>query len=360
MNETTQAGAAASGCMKPGMRHPPAMGLARRLLPSLLLAASLAGPVPAARAAEPPIHLAAEEAMRRGHFAALEEQNARLKQPRSFAPSGASQLDQFRSGVIDVLEEGRQRGEAYSRDMDALTLRWANAHPRSSLAHILHAEALLAHAASIRGRGPARSVPQEAWADVNAYLNHAVAYLEEHAGVAMQDSHAHVVMLKLGRMLQWDRQRLDAIRREGLKRNPDDIILHFEVLRRLLPKWGGNAKVLDEYIRSVTEETRARYGSGFYARLYATALDEQFGQDLFDNSRADWKLMQQAYEDLLARFPGGRGRRNNYAYVACLAADQGTLRRLLREIGPDLDPAQWGPYGQRAMDACREWAGKPG
>lgn len=355
MKKAGLGGAAAARDMHiaPGRRGM-VVGLVRRLAQPLLLTACLAMAAPAVRAAEPPIHLAAEDAMRRGDFAALEQENARLRRGPSFAPSGASQLDQFRSGIIDVLEAGREEG--YFNRMDALTLRWADEHPGSAFAHTLHAEALLAHGAWYRGRGPARTVSFDAGRAAQAYLQRAADYLDAHAAVALGDSHAHMVKLKLGRMLSWDRERMDAIRRAGLARNPDDIVLHFERMRSLLPKWGGNARVLDDYIRAVTEETRARYGSGFYARLYATALDEQYGQDLFDLSRADWKTMQQAYLDLLARFPDGRGRRNNYAYMACLAGDKDTLRRLLREIGSEIDPGQWGPYSSRALDTCRSWA----
>lgn len=334
--------------------------LARRALPPLALGLTLAltCAAPVQAAPESPVTEAAGDAMWWGDFAALERQNAELKRPGHLDQDGASQIELFRTGVNRSLKGHRTEGEAYFSEMDALTLGWAQAHPQSALAHILHAEALLLHAWSYRGGGFAKDVPPEAWKDFEDYLRRAVAYLGAHADVALTDSHAHQVLLQAGRALGWDRQQLDIIRREGLKRNPEDIGLYFEMLSSVLPRWGGNPRVLDDYIKSVVEETRAQYGTAFYARLYSAAAESEFGHALFENSYADWPTMKQAYEDMFARYPNSPKRRNSYAYMACLAKDRDTLLRLLGEIGKDAIAAQWGPNGERSLEGCRRWAGQ--
>lgn len=335
--------------------------LGRRAWRPLALVLALSSPVAAALGAPapvPPIKKAAADAMWWGDFAALERQNAELRRPGHLDQDGASQLGHFRTGLNLSMKGHRTDGEAYFKEVDALTLGWAKDNPQSALAHILHAEALLAHAWSYRGNGFAKEVPPEAWKDFNDYAQRAVAYLGAHADVALTDSHAHALLLQAGRALGWNRQQMDAIRREGLKRNPEDIGLHFEMLTGLLPKWGGNPRALDDYIKSVVEETRAQYGTGFYARLYATAADADFGHALFDNSYADWPTMKQAYEDMFARYPNSPERRNSYAYMACLAKDKDTLLRLLGEIGKDTMASEWGPNGERSLEGCRRWAGQ--
>jgi len=321
-------------------------------------ASAAAAGAAAAIAAESPVLGAAGTAMWWGDFAALEKQNAELKRPGHLDEDGASQIEFFRTGVNRSLKGHRTEGEAYFKEMDALTLGWAQEHPQSAFAHILHAEALLAHAWSYRGGGFAKDVPPAAWKDFNDYLRRAVAYLGAHADVALTDSHAHLLLLQAGRALGWTQPQLDAIRREGLKRNPEDVGLYFEMLSSVLPRWGGNPRALDDYIKSVVEETRAQYGTGFYARLYASAAESEFGHALFENSHADWPTMKQAYEDMFARYPNSPKRRNNYAYMACLAKDKETLLRLLGEIGKDAIAAQWGPNGERSLEGCRRWAGQ--
>lgn len=332
----------------------------RRTLAPLALAAlaSLGALAPLHAAEESSVATAARNAMWSGDFAALEKQNAWLKQPGRLAVDGSSDLDRFRSAIIDVMTSKVKNPEAYLLEIEALTLAWAKEHPGSALAHILHAEALAAHAWSYRGGGYARDVAPEAWDDFHGYLRRAVGYLHAHADVALTDSHAHVLLLKIGKPLGWDLEQMEAIRREGLKRNPEDIVLHFDVLRRLLPKWGGDPRALDDYIKRATEESRAQFGSGMYARLYATAADEEFGHALFEDSYAQWDTMKQSFEDMFARYPDSPKRRNNYAYMACLAKDRDTLLRVLGEIGKDVDLSSWGRNPERTLERCRSFAGK--
>ena len=329
-----------------------------RALAPLALAAAFAAPLPALAAEESPVTIAAANAMRTGDFAALEKQYALLKQPGRIEADGVSPLGWFDRGIDSVIGATVKDDEAYLRELEALTLEWARDYPKSALAHILHAAVLVEHGWSYRGGGYAKEVPPDAWKVFHDYLRRAVGYLEAHADVALTDSGAHRLLLKIGRGLGWTVPQLDAIRREGLKRNPDDINLYFAMLEGLLPKWGGTPGQLDDYIRQATAETRGRFGMGMYARLYATAADRDFKHSLFESSHADWDTMKRAYEDMFARYPDSPERRNGYAYMACLAKDKETLLRLLEEIGTDIRMTHWGANPERSLEACRRWAGK--
>jgi hypothetical protein len=199
-------------------------------------------------------------------------------------------------------------------------------------------------------------VPPEAWADFHKYLQRAAEYLKVHADVALTDSSAHALLLRIGTGLSWDRGTLMTIQQDGLKRNPDDVMLYFGMLTPLLPKWGGDPETLDRYIRAAAKQTQADYGMGMYARLYATAADEDFGHKLFENSLVDWPTMKKGYEDMQARFPNSPGRRSHFAHMACLAKDRPTLVALLAELGPKIDVSQWGPNPERSLESCQRWA----
>lgn len=312
-----------------------------------------------ARAAEPvkaPIEAAAEEALWWGDFGALERQNALYKQPDRFEPDGTSQLALFRDGLGTVFKNHVDNAEVYLQEMDRLTLEWAVQHPESPLAHILHADALVEHGWSYRGGSFAKDVPPEAWKEFHAYLRRAVDYLHAHADVALTDSYAHSVLLQAGRGLGWNSEQMAAIANDGLRRNPDDIELYFDVLASLLPKWGGNARAVDNFINQAAERTRAKHGMAMYARLYSSAAEDEFGQALFEDSFADWSKMKQGYEDLFARFPASPARLNRYAYMACLAKDRDTLLKLFKDIGTRIEARHWGKGKERSVESCRSWA----
>lgn len=321
----------------------------RKLLPPLLLCAAVA----AGAAEESPITEQATQAFWWGDFTALEQQNAVLRQPGHVNSEGIADLDWFRMGLSRVVDNNRN--EAYLQELEKLTLQWTREHPQSALAHILYAKVLVAHGWAYRGNGFVKDVPPEAWKDFENYLHRAAQHLLDHADVALTDSYGHDVLLTIAKAMNWDDRQIWDILNDGLKRNPDDTGLYFTALSGLLPKWGGDNKRLDRFIRKATEQTKAQYGTGMYSRLYSLAADDEFGHALFQNSYADWPTMKQSYEDMLSRYPSA-GRRNRYAHMACLAKDKAALLAQLDLLADQLQPDAWGPNGERSLESCRRWA----
>lgn len=310
----------------------------------------------AAEPARSPITIEAEAAMWRGDFAAVEKQNEYFKQPGRIEPDGTPQLDLFRRGLRTTYRNRVVNAEPYLKELDLLTLEWATQNPKSAFAHILHAKALVEHGWSYRGRGYAKEVPPDAWKQFYAYLRRAVTYLKDNADVALTDSYAHLLLLQIGRGMNWEDEQMIAIAQEGLMRNPRDLALYYDTSGSLIPKWGGNAKVLDKYINSVAEQTREQYGSAMYAQLYSDAAEDEYGHELFEDSHADWARMKQGYEDFFARYPNSPLRRNRYAYMACIAKDKTTLLKLLDELGTRIETSEWGNNPERNLEGCRRWA----
>lgn len=323
-----------------------------------LACVTASGAVHAARskAVPDPVTLASEDAFWRGDYPALEQQYAAFKKPGSFARDGRLELQLFRRGLERVYANSADNIEAYLKNVDQLTLEWATAHPDAPLAHIMHARALMQHGWSYRGGQYADKVPEQAMRDFVAYEKRAVAYLGQHADVAFRDSYAHVTLIEIGRAIGFDDKQMAAIAREGLARNPEDTDIHYAMVSSLLPKWGGDKRALDKYIVQATEQTRTLFGTGMYALLYSAAADAQYEHALFQDSNANWDKVKQGYEDLLARYPSSNGKRNRYAWMACMAKDRPTLMRLLGELGTQIDLDAWGENPERGLEACRRWA----
>jgi hypothetical protein len=330
--------------------------LARTVLAAGAAAVLAATPAHAAKPAKPPVQQAAEDAFWIGDFAALERQNDDIRHGHAIAPDGSSRLDDFRRGLTAVFENDVDNAEAYLSDLDALTLRWAQEHPTSAFAHVLHVHELIKHAWSYRGGSYARDVAPEAMNEFVARMQQALDYFKAHADVELTDSYAHEELLEIGRALIWSRAQLQAVANDGLARNPDDTDIYFEMSFNLLPKWGGTPRALDDYIKSAAEQSRARFGLGMYARLYWSASANEFGPRLFQDSYADWDKMKQGFEDLETRYPGNTGRLNGYAHMACLAKDKPTFLKLLPRLDGKIDTSQWGKNPERSVELCRRWA----
>jgi hypothetical protein len=330
----------------------------RRLLAWTMVAVTALGTMAPAWAKFPrsPVTTQAEQAFWWGDFAALDKQNDFLRHGKHATADDGSELELFRMGIDSVIGAQVAHREPYLQELEAQTLQWATENPKSALAHILYAKVLVAHAWSYRGGGYAKDVPPEAWKDFRAYLQRAADYLNAHGDVAFTDSYAYSVMITIGMGMGVDAKQLEVFVDEGIKRNPYDYTLYFDMLTPLMPKWGGDARTLDDYIRKVAMQTRAEYGMGWYARLYGDAADDDYGHELFQNSYADWPTMKQGYEDMMARYPDSPYRLNVYGHMACLAKDKATLQAVLAKLGNKLDASWWGPNGERSLEVCQRWA----
>lgn len=282
---------------------------------AVLACITASGAVHAAKAKPPqdPITEASEEAFWWGDFAALEKQYASFVKPGSFDQNGSSQLWLFGDGLKNVYDNRADNIEAYLTNIDRLTLEWATAHPDVPLAHVLHARALMHHGWSYRGGQYVHLVPEDALRQFVAYHKRAIAYLGAHADVAFRDSYAHMSLLEIGKDLGFDDKQMTAIAREGLARNPEDVAIYYAMATSLFPKWGGDARALDNYIVQATAQTGTLFGTGMYALLYSAAANGQYEHALFQDSFANWDKFRQAYEDLLARYPASNAKRNRYA-----------------------------------------------
>ena len=185
-------------------RASPTIALLKMLL-CMATAGALSMAVTPARAAWPvsPITTRTTGDFWWADFDALERANATYRQPDRITKSAESELELFRIGLGNVIGMESPHREAYLRELEALTLQWANEHPASAFAHTLHAQVLVEHGWSYRGNGFSKDVPPLAWEDFRAYLNRAATYLRTHADVVMTDSYAHATLLTIGKGLDW-------------------------------------------------------------------------------------------------------------------------------------------------------------
>lgn len=264
---------------------------------------------------------------------------------------GERPIEAFRRGFARIFN-GNKNNDAFYTQMDALTGQWAAEHPEASMAHVLHARALYAHAWFLRGGGFASTVTPQAWSEFKRYLKMAEDHLARHSSVVMADSSTHLYLVMIGRSASRSFEAQWAIAQESYRVDPEDDAILAEMVISASPKWGGNAEQIERLARDAVRRTQAKRGLELYASVYLTAAYE-YKAALFKATRADWPTMKQGFRDMLSRYPGPINV-NRFAFVACLAQDKATTAELLDQIGDKPILRQWGDDG--AYESCRRWA----
>lgn len=266
--------------------------------------------------------------------------------------SGLWKLTMYYTGLY-VPHEGPV-DEAFYRSVEDKFLRWARRNPRSTVAHIGYASALVEHAWFFRGSSWARDVPEEAWKPFYEYLAKARRYLRAHEEDAAADPQWYFVMLVVAKGEGWPLDRFLALVEDGTARHPYFYEIYFRAIDYLLPKWHGDKAMIEGFAQLAVEKTREGEGAGMYARIYWYASQVQYGTKLFTGTEVVWDRMAAGIDDVLARYPD-QWNINNFAHFACLARDREKAAALLARIeGAPIEPA-WA-NNLATYKVCRTWA----
>lgn len=297
-------------------------------------------------AAREDIMAAVQDSLWNRRFEELEAMADAFRTQKVRTPSGRWRLSLFYAGLSRFQESMPENAQSL---VDA----WIAAYPQSSAAHIGYAVMLLSEAWTLRGKGFASTVDDSAWEPFHATVEHARKYLMAHKALAAGDPHWYVAMAEIATIQGWPDAEFDALLREAFDREPSYTDTYFEATNRNLPKWGGNAEKVERFAREAVDRTKATEGFGLYARIYFSAWNSQYGEDLFEESAIDWTTMSKGIDDVLARYPS-QWNINHFAYFACLAGDYGKALDLMERIEYQPMTHIWG--GWLSYFRCKWWA----
>lgn len=302
------------------------------------------------------VRATASHAYRNGDFGSLQRQHAKYSDFfGQRTSSGAFKMTLFFDGIANVranMEESQLK-----EDIDR-TLNWVNSNRNTPLAHILHASALQAYGGYFRGRGFSNTVPPQAWKIWDEYTKKAAKYLLDNKLNASQSSTWYAEMLNIARTADWSEDVMRDLFDEGIKKNPADFSLYLGAAEYLLPRWHGNARSIDAFIRYSVSRAPAEYGIELYARLYAGVGQAEFMRRLYSDSLVDWSMMKEGLKLWYERFPTAWNK-NILAYHACIAGDKAFAKQLLTEIGDRPEWTIWEPQPQATFVTCTRWANDP-
>lgn len=185
-----------------------------------------------------------------------------------------------------------------------------------------------------RGTGSFDSVTVEGWWWFAHRSALAAAGLEDLKARAARNPVWYVESIDVGLNRNLGKEELRAIFDAGVKQAPGYLRLYRSMLRSLMPRWGGSAKQIDEFIEAVTDRPgSAERDTELYARLYWSYDSlEQGDIKLFDDSLAVWPLMKSGFAQLVEHYPHSDTLLNAYAKFACIGEDAETYRMLRPSI----------------------------
>lgn len=298
----------------------------------------------------------AEQAYEEGDFDSLERQHAAYSDfLRERTSSGAFKMTLFFDGIADAR---RTADEVQLVAYIARTSEWVRQHRRSPIAHVLHADALMAYGGHFRGDGYIDTVPAPALKIWKDYNQRAGKFLLESESEVGSSSIWKAWMLNLARVNGWPKAVLMKLYDDGARQDPGNFMMYRNVLEYLLPKWYGSEREVDEFIRMASFESESPYGLELYARLYSAAEETQFHRQMYSNSPVDWSLMKRGLALWVQRFPTAWNR-NIAAYHACIAGDHEETRKWLAGIGDTPEWEIWQPNAEATFRVCTRWAAAP-
>jgi Domain of unknown function (DUF4034) len=199
--------------------------------------------------------------------------------------------------------------------------RWREKSPKSRAAALTEALYWYGYAWSARGNGYARSVTPEGWKLFQERLQKAEAVLLESKPYTSSSPLWGRICIDIGTGLGWSKEKLLEIFHESTKREENFYSMYVGMVASLAPKWGGDWRLVDTFIKDAIKNTQEVDGYSMYTRLYwAINQREDLEFDLFQDSLTSWADMKRGFEDIIRNYPHSALDINTFAAVACIAA----------------------------------------
>ncbi|HTU26073.1 MAG TPA: hypothetical protein VMF30_11780 [Pirellulales bacterium] len=264
--------------------------------------------------------------------------------------------------------------EAYFQGQLGFIDEWLRQYPKSVAARIAKAQAYIAYAWDARGSEFAEKVRDEDWKIFGDRLEKAEAILEETAKLKPRDVCVFSTLLRLGKALDWDKEKMQKTAERGLQVSKKDPELIDGVTGSLLPRWGGEPgdlgkaalffserikgpDGLEAFMRVVRlshreEITLKRHLKGQSPEAYRDFTDPAVVLEEFNQAK-----LKAAVPVVLKRHAKSSSIRQHCCWIYCVLGDRKDAKTLFADIEkPDL--AIW--ESEDNFDHWRQWADEKG
>lgn len=138
---------------------------------------------------------------------------------------------------------------------------------------------------------------------------------------------------------------------EDVERWPQHYDFYELMVLRLVPKWGGSWRTVDDFIQRYGASLTSEEGESFYARLYANLVVRG---EIPQQTMLAWPRMKRSLDELVKRYPDP-AYRNLAASFACAYRDRAYFRFAMTRVSADeLQASAW--IADTNPKACVEWS----
>lgn len=228
---------------------------------------------------------------------------------------------------------------------------WRRAVPASVYPDLSDAMFYEAAAWQIRGRGYADSVSNQQWQLFAQQLEMAAAALDGAGPRGKLTPLWYSLTLEIGLDRSVGSDSLRSTFDSGAERFPGDERLYRDMLRALMPRWGGSFGEVDKFIQATAKNEWHWSPDERYAYLYLQYADLEGDEtDIFADVGADWPRLLVGFDALVRAFPRSDLLLNAYARFACRAGDADSYRTLRPRLDGRRADRVWKPT--YSVDAC--------
>jgi hypothetical protein len=203
--------------------------------------------------------------LEQGDIATYDRRATELRRTRERTPAGIWKLSLFYKGP-DNWPATRADAPIWAQ-IEAATEAYLREHPDSPSAVVVHARMLVSHAWTWRGNGWGRDLSDSQRNGFNTYLERARGVLDQYRETGSEDPEWFSLRIQVMNGLNADKAAILALAREALDHEPTYQPLDYVASNALLPKWGGSAELLRQFVALAVAKSAAVEGTQAYGRI---------------------------------------------------------------------------------------------
>jgi hypothetical protein len=281
----------------------------------------------------------AAQLLERGDIAGYDQRASELRRSRERTPAGIWKLSLFYNGV-DNLPWNTPGAPLWSR-IEQDTAAYLRDHPDSPSAVVAAGRVLVAHAWAWRGEGLGAQLRPEQRKGFSDYLERARTVLEEHREARKADPDWYALRILVMNGLGDDRSAILALAKEALGGEPTYQTTYYVASTALLPKWGGSAQLLQDYLAAVVARTSEEEGRQAYARIaFNIARNDPRPIQSLEQVGISWPSIKSSLDEISAAYPDDWNLNAERA-MACLIGTEPDYRASASRAGVRVVSVAW-------------------
>jgi hypothetical protein len=277
--------------------------------------------------------------LEQGNLAAYDERASELRRTRERTPAGIWKLSLFYKAPDNWPTP--QPDAAIWAQIEAATGAYLSAHPDSPTAIVAHARMLVSHAWVYRGGGWGRDLSDSQRIGFATHLERAREVLDQHRDVGSSDPEWYSLRIQVMNGENIDKATILALAREALDREPTYQPIYYVAANALLPKWGGSAEMLQEFVALAVAKASTVEGTQAYARImFNIARADPKPVDALTEVGVRWPVLKASLEEISTAYPDPWNLNAERA-MACLIGTQTDYNAVLPRASSDPTSVAW-------------------